>query len=325
MKGKTGNLYSLVIPVYNEAELLEDLCLRLTKVWQGMDGDYELIFVDDGSTDNSFVKMKELWERDKRIKIVKLSRNFGHQIAITAGLEIASGNAIMLMDADLQDPPEMLPKFIEKWSQGYDVVYGIRKRRKENIFKKAAYTIFYRLLKKISSTDIPIDSGDFCLMDRRVVSLLRRMPERNRFVRGIRSWIGLKQTGLEYERDRRFRGEAKYTFGKLLKLAVDGILSFSFMPLRLATYFGLFISLTSFLSALFLVILKLWRNIPLKGWTSTVVIILFLGGVQLVSLGVIGEYIGRIYDEVKQRPLYVIEEAIGWESQSESRGATKVS
>lgn len=313
MKGKAGNLYSLVVPVYNEAELLEDLYLRQTKVWQSMDGDFELIFVDDGSTDNSFAKMKELWERDERVKIVKLSRNFGHQVAVTAGLENASGNAIMLMDADLQDPPEMLPKFIEKWKQGYDVVYGVRRRRKENIFKRAAYSTFYRLLKKISNIDIPLDSGDFCLMDRRVVNLLRNMPERNRFVRGIRSWVGLKQIGLEYERDRRLRGEAKYTFGKLLKLALDGVVSFSFMPLRLATYLGLFISLGSFISALILVILKLWWDIPLKGWTSTVVIILFLGGVQLVSLGVIGEYIGRIYDEVKKRPLYVIEEVIGLE------------
>lgn len=305
--------YSIVIPIYNEEENLSELYSRLTAVMFSLQEPYEVILVDDGSRDNSLNIMREMHQRDERINIISLSRNFGHQIAISAGIEHASGKAVIVMDGDLQDPPEVLPQFIQKWKEGWDVVYAVRRKRKENLFKRTAYAIFYRLLKKISSIDIPLDSGDFSIMDRKIVDILKSIPERTRFVRGIRTWIGFKQMGLEYERDKRFAGEAKYNFKKLVKLALDGLISFSYVPLKLAVSFGFVISGVSFLGAIATLFQRLFTDTTVPGYATTVISILFLGGIQLITIGILGEYIGRIYDEVKQRPLYIIQEIIGFD------------
>ncbi len=304
-------MYSIVIPIFNEHETIPQLHNRLGAVIDKFDAQGEIIFVDDGSTDNSFEVLLAIHQADPRSKIVRLSRNFGHQAAISAGIDCAVGDAVILMDGDLQDPPEILPEFIAMWRQGYDVVYGIRKKRKENFFKRAAYAAFYRILSRLSYLDIPLDSGDFCLINRRVVNAIRQLPERNRFVRGIRTWVGFRQVGIEYERDRRFAGTTKYTFNRLLKLAYDGIFSFSTVPLRLAVYAGFFFSTIAFLAGLFIIYEKLVHQIAVVGWASTIAITTFLGGLILMMMGIIGEYIGRIVDEVKQRPVYVIRDKIG--------------
>jgi glycosyltransferase involved in cell wall biosynthesis len=303
--------YSIVVPIYNEHENIPELFRRLRPVIDTFDGPAEVIFVDDGSRDDSFAMLLDLHRQDPRFKSISFSRNFGHQVAFTAGIEFAAGDAVILMDGDLQDPPEVLPLFIAKWKEGFDVVYAIRKKRKENIFKRVAYAAFYRILKRLSYLDIPLDSGDFCLMDKRVVETLRRLPERNRFVRGLRTWAGFRQAGLAYERHQRFAGSPKYTLGKLIRLAYDGVFSFSTAPLRAAVYSGFALSTLAFLGGIYLIYQRLANKIDLVGWTSTMVIMVFLGGVILATLGVIGEYIGRIYDEVKSRPLYVIREKIG--------------
>ncbi|MBI5642860.1 MAG: glycosyltransferase family 2 protein [Deltaproteobacteria bacterium] len=310
-------MISVVTPVYNEEAILPEFHRRLTLVLKAFGEPYEIVFVNDGSRDNSLALMKGISGRDKCVKVVNLSRNFGHQTAITAGLDYAIGDSVAIMDSDLQDPPEVLPGFFNKCREGYDVIYAVRKNRKEGVFKKAAYGSFYRLLKKMANIDIPLDSGDFCVLSRRALDILKSMPERNRFLRGLRGWIGLKQTGLEYDRDKRYAGEVKYTFSKLVKLAFDGFVSFSYVPLRLASFMGLLVSLMSFLGILIIFYLSFFtsRTVSVPGWASVIVTILFLGGVQLVSIGIIGEYIGRVYDEVKQRPLYVVQDAIGFDKQ----------
>lgn len=312
-------MISVVTPVYNEEEVLPEFYRRLTAVLRAAGEPYEIILVNDGSRDSSISIMKDLNRKDPSVKVVNLSRNFGHQTAISAGLDYASGDFIAIMDSDLQDPPEVLPGFFGKCKEGYDVVYAIRKNRKEGFFKKAAYSIFYRLLKKMANIEIPLDSGDFCVMSRRALDTVRSMPERNRFLRGLRGWIGLAQTGLEYDRDQRYAGEVKYTFTKLLKLALDGFISFSYVPLRVAAFMGLIVSGFSFLGILAIFYLRFFTSttVDVPGWASVVVTILFLGGVQLVALGIMGEYIGRIYDEVKKRPLYIVGEAIGFERKHE--------
>jgi len=312
-------MYSIVIPIYNEQETIPELLRRVTAVIDNLEHPAEVVFVDDGSKDATFQLLSEAHQRDPRIKIIRFSRNFGHQVAISAGIEHASGEAIMIMDGDLQDPPELLPEFLKKRSEGYDVVYAVRRKRKESVVKKLAYFMFYRLLQRIAAIEIPLDSGDFSLIDEKVADALRAMPERHRFVRGIRSWAGFRQIGLEYERDQRFGGEAKYTTAKLLRLALDGIFSFSYAPLRLASYIGLTIALISFVVALFYLLQKLLVGIDTKGWASTIIVILFLGGVQLLTVGIIGEYIGRIYDEVKQRPLYMIRDCVGFKKRKKAR------
>lgn len=304
---------SVVIPVFNEEELLPELYRRVKAAMEPLGVRYEVILINDGSRDQTPHLIADICRKDAHFKSLHFSRNFGHQTAITAGIDHASGSAIFIMDGDLQDPPELIGAFLEKWREGYEVVYAVRKKRKENFFKRIAYTAFYRLLQRVASIEIPLDSGDFSLIDRRVAEALRALPERNRFVRGLRSWIGFRQTGLEYERDKRYAGEVKYTFSKLIKLALDGILSFSYAPLRLATYFGFTVSLISFLLALFFLVQKLTVGIETQGWASTMVVMLFLGGVQLLTIGIIGEYISRIYDEIKQRPIYLVREAIGFE------------
>lgn len=311
-------MISIVIPVFNEEETLPKLSERLIGASAAWGDTFEVILVDDGSKDRTPQMLKELCQRDPRFKCLTFSRNFGHQTAVTAGLNQVSGDVVAVMDADLQDPPEVLPRFLEKWREGFDVVYAIRKKRKEGPFKRFAYWAFYRILDYLSSIKIPLDSGDFCVMDRRVVDLLNALPERNRFVRGLRSWLGFRQIGVEYERDARYAGEVKYTLKKLLQLAFDGIVSFTYRPLQMIGAAGLIISLLSFVGFLGFFILSVFdlrvfghspRESP--GQTTIVLSILFLGGVQLISLGVIGEYLGRIYDEVKQRPQYVVKDSTG--------------
>jgi len=304
-------MYTIVIPLYNESETIPTLCRRVKEVVDSFDAPAEVIMVDDGSTDGSAEILRDINHQDPRFKVVSFSRNFGHQIAISAGLDFASGNALMIIDGDLQDPPEVLPRFIAKWKEGFDVVYAIRTKRKEGFVKRISYSIFYRILRRLSYLDIPLDSGDFCLMDRKVVDAMRRLPERMRFVRGIRTWVGFRQVGLAYERDRRFAGEPKYTLAKLFGLAYDGVFSVSSTPLRMTVYAGFGLSALAFLAGLWVIYQKLVNGIALAGWASTIVIMTFLGGVILVTLGIIGEYVSRIYEEVKQRPLYVVREKIG--------------
>ena len=297
---------SVVIPVFNEEENITVLHSRLTAVLEEIHIEYEIIFVDDGSNDDSLNQLKNLSVRDNRVLVVELARNFGHQVAITAGLDYSQGKAVIVMDGDLQDPPEVLPEFIAKWRKGHDVVYGVRERRKESLLKRAAYAGFYRLLRRIATIEIPLDSGDFCIMDRRVVDLLISMPERNRFVRGIRSWVGLNQSGLPVERQARSAGKPKYTFARLLLLALDGLISFSYLPLRTITMLGFSISLLSIFAAVFYAVTRLVTGLGPPGFATLVVAVFFLAGVQLITMGVIGEYVGHIFEEVKQRPLYVV-------------------
>jgi dolichol-phosphate mannosyltransferase len=268
--------------------------------------EYEIIFVNDGSADDTGDILRQFEAQDPRIFVLDLARNFGHQTAISAGLEHSRGRGVIVMDADLQDPPEVLPQFIAKWQAGYDVVYAIREQRKENWLKRLAYKSFYRLLQRVAHVDIPLDAGDFCIMDRRTVNLLVNLPERNRFVRGLRSWIGLKQTGLAYERQMRYAGRPKYTFSRLVYLALDGLVSFSYFPLRMISTLGLTISFISIVLAAIYTIVKLTSELEPPGFATLVVAVFFLAGIQLLTMGVIGEYVGRIFEEVKHRPLYVL-------------------
>jgi len=306
---------SIVIPIFNEQEVLPELHRRLTAALSAFDGDYEVVYVDDGSTDASLPFLVSLHNEDARVRVISFSRNFGHQTSITAGLAYATGDGVIVMDGDLQDPPEILPSFIEKWKEGCEVVYGIRTRRKENMFKRAAYSLFYRLLHKISYLDIPIDSGDFCIMDRSIVDILKMMPERNRFVRGLRTWIGFRQIGVPYERGGRFAGTPKYTFAKLLRLAYDGLITFSFYPLKLSTKLGFLFSFLAMIFALLIVLLKVTSGFIPQGWASTIVVILFISGLQFFILGIFGEYLGRIFEEVKARPPFVIKTVLGFDEQ----------
>ncbi len=297
---------SVIVPVYNEGENIAVLYTRLAAALQQTQTDYEVIFVDDGSGDDSAQRIRNLTEKDQRVKLVELARNFGHQVAITAGLDFARGNVVAIMDADLQDPPEALPAFIGKWREGYDVVYAVREQRKEGWLKRTSYAAFYRLLRHVSNIDIPLDAGDFCVMDRRVVDLLKSMPERNRFMRGIRSWVGLKQIGVPFERQARHAGKSKYSVFGLFFLALDGLVSFSYVPLRVITLLGFVVSTLSILLALFYVAVKLQLGLNPPGFATIIVAIFFLAGIQLITLGVIGEYVGRIFEEAKRRPLYVL-------------------
>ncbi len=306
--------YSLIIPIYNEEETILEMYRRMSAVMDRMDGDVELILINDGSRDRSIHLLRDLHNQDSRVCYLSLARNFGHQIAVTAGLNFARGQVVVILDADLQDPPELIPDMVEKWRQGYQVVYAQRtQRRQEGWFKRFTAYSFYRLLKQLADVDIPTDTGDFCLLDRKVVEVLNAMPERNRYIRGLRSWIGFRQTAIRFERDPRFAGEVKYTFRKSLALAINGLVSFSTVPLRISTYVGLLAAIASILMAL---LVLYWRifvpNSPLTGFTMVLMAIFFLGAVQLVSIGILGEYIGRIYEEVKGRPLYTLAEVGGF-------------
>ncbi|AWV99680.1 glycosyltransferase family 2 protein [Arcticibacterium luteifluviistationis] len=311
-------MISIVIPIFNEEENIPNLYARLTAAAPSWKEDYEIVLVDDGSSDGSLEIMTDLIEKDSRVRLIKLSRNFGHQPAISAGIQEAKGDAVVIMDGDLQDPPEELYRFLDKWREGYQVVYAIRTKRKEGFFKKIAYATFYRMLAAISEIDIPLDSGDFCVMDRKVVNaIVKEMPEQIRFVRGLRAYAGFKQIGVKYERAERAAGEVKYTFKKLMELALDGLFGFSNVPLRLATYFGFIIAIPSFIVGFFFVLhrmigFKVLGHTPaeIPGTTTLTVGMYFLGGVTLIILGILGEYIGRIYIEVKRRPFFVIDEII---------------
>jgi polyisoprenyl-phosphate glycosyltransferase len=302
-------LLSVVIPIYNEQATLSELYRRLTHVLSQNLAElaYEIVFVNDGSTDGSIQILTKLHADDPGVKVVNLSRNFGHQAAITAGLDYAMGGAVICMDGDVQDPPELIPTLVARWRDGNDVVYAVRKLRKEGFIKRGCYAAFYRLLCRLSMVSIPIDAGDFALMDRRVVDCLKALPERSRFIRGLRTWIGFQQIGVEYEREKRFAGTPKYTWPKLVTLAINGLLSFSALPLRIATAFGFMISFCSLLGIIVALYLKLFTDQAIPGWTATVIPILVLGGIQLLSIGILGEYIAQIFDEVKQRPLYVVD------------------
>jgi polyisoprenyl-phosphate glycosyltransferase len=300
---------SVVVPMYNEEEVVMESYKRLKEVMDSMNETYEIIFVNDGSRDRTPLIINEICEKDDKIKLIDFSRNFGHQIAITAGMDYAEGEAIVVIDGDLQDPPEVIPLMLKKWREGYDVVYGKRLERKgDSFFKKFTAAVFYRFLKKMTDVDIPIDTGDFRLIDRKVCEALKQVNERNRYIRGIISWLGFKQTGVEFSRDKRFAGTTKYPLKKMLRFAADAIASFSYKPLKLATYIGFTISFMSFIYLLYVLYLKFFTSITVVGWTSILVVTLLSNGIILMILGIIGGYIGRIYDEAKGRPLYIVKQ-----------------
>jgi polyisoprenyl-phosphate glycosyltransferase len=313
--------YSIIIPIYNEEENITEMYRRLNLVMEALDGETELILIDDGSRDNSLNMMRELHHKDSRVCYLSFARNFGHQIAVTAGLNFAQGEAVVIMDADLQDPPELIFEMIEKWRQGYHVVYASRlSRKKEGWLKRFTAYAFYRILRRLADVNIPPDTGDFCLMDKQVVDVINSMPERNRYVRGLRAWVGFRQTAVYFERDPRFAGEVKYTFAKSLALAINGIMSLSKVPLRVATYLGL---LSAGVALLMMVLVLYWRlfdpTAPLIGFTLITIAMFFLGAVQLICIGILGEYIGRIYEEVKGRPIYTLKETAGFNLISSSK------
>ncbi len=309
---------SILAPVYNEEAVLPELYRRVRVVMDELGEPWELVLVNDGSRDRSAEVIGTLHEQDERVKGISFSRNFGFQIAVTAGLDHVLGEAVILTDADLQDPPEVFPAMIARWREGYDVVYGVRGSREgETWFKILTAKVFYRLIYRITDIDIPLDTGDFRLMDRRVVKAIRRMPERNRFLRGMVPWVGYKQIGVPYERAARYAGESKFSsVRQMLPFALDAITSFSYFPLQVATILGFLIAGLSLLTIIAVIFLRLYGpNDPLLGQATTLVAVLFLGGVQLISLGIIGEYLGRIYDEVKRRPLYLVDQKWGFEEE----------
>ncbi|EAW33811.1 glycosyltransferase family 2 protein [Lyngbya sp. PCC 8106] len=305
---------SVVIPCYNEEPNLDDLFTRLMIVLDQLHLTYEIICVDDGSRDNTLKRLIEYHHSNPMIKVVNFSRNFGKEIALTAGIEYAIGEAVIPIDADLQDPPELIGDLILKWQDGYDVVYCKRRSRQgETWLKQKTAGAFYRIISKMTPVPIPRDTGDFRLMDRRVVEALKRLPERHRFMKGLFSWVGFKQIAIEYDRPPRSKGETKWNYWQLWNFALDGITSFSSLPLKVWSYIGLLISLLAFLYATFLILRTLILGIDVPGYASIMVVTLFLGGVQLVSLGVIGEYLSRVHDEVKRRPLYIVRDCYGFE------------
>jgi polyisoprenyl-phosphate glycosyltransferase len=302
--------FTIIAPIYNELENIPELYPRMREVMDRTGEPWELILVDDGSTDGSTALIRKLAENDARVRPVIFARNFGHQIAVTAGVDFARGDAVIIIDADLQDPPEVILQLIDKWREGYEVVYAVREERQgESWFKKTTASLFYRMIYRITDVDIPMDAGDFRLMDRKVVEVLKHMREKHRFLRGMSAWVGFKQMGVSYKRQPRFAGETKYPLKKMIKLALNAVTSFSYFPLQLATYMGFIAAGLSVLAIPVIIVLRLTTGTALFGQATTLIIVLFLGGLQLISLGVIGEYIGRIYDEAKGRPLYIVAEA----------------
>ena len=316
-----GQLISLVVPVFNEAEVIPEFYRRATEALRSLPGlDYELIFVDDGSHDSSFAQLQGFAGGDPHVRVLKFSRNFGHQIAITAGIDHAKGDCIVVIDSDLQDPPELVVEMVAKWREGFDVVYAVREDRKgEGRLKLWTASLFYRLLESIVKIEIPVDVGDFRLMSRRAANEFARLREKDRFVRGLVSWLGFKQTGVKYTRSERFAGDTKYPYSKMVKFALDGITSFSTVPLRLAMWLGYAASVFAFIYLASVFVQKL-MGITVEGWATIMVAMLFLGGVQLICLGILGEYIGRIFNEIKPRPMYIVEEHVG-SSQAEPERA----
>lgn len=318
---------SIVVPCFNEEAVLSELFSRLGTVASSWGMEYEVICVDDGSHDRTWELLKAQNQKDARWRCLSFARNFGHQTAVSAGLHYAGGDVVVMLDADLEDPPEEIARLLEKWAEGYDVVYAVRQKRKVGWLKRACYWAFYRLMARLVEFEVPLDTGDFCLISRRVADTIKAMPERNRFVRGLRAWSGFRQTGVTYERAARFAGTSKYSFGRLVKLAMDGLFSFSTVPLRVATYVGLSASAVAFFGALFTLAQKIFAAqfariglAPASGFPTIVISILFLGGVQLICLGILGEYIGRIYEEVKGRPLWILRESVGLEAADKKTG-----
>jgi glycosyltransferase involved in cell wall biosynthesis len=302
--------YSIVAPIYNELENLPELYRRVKEVMDSTGETWELVLVDDGSTDGSTEAICTLAREDKRVRPVIFARNFGHQIAITAGWDYARGAAVVIIDADLQDPPELILEMAKKWKEGYEVVYAVRAEREgESWFKLWTASVFYRLIYRITDVKIPLDTGDFRLMDRKVVDVLRQMRERHRFPRGMSAWVGFKQIGVDYKRAARVAGETKYPFRKMFRLALNAITSFSYFPLQVATFFGFASAGIAIIAIPPVVYLRMTGSQAFFGQATTLIAVLFLGGVQLISLGVLGEYIGRLYDEAKGRPLYIVREA----------------
>ncbi len=300
---------SIIAPIYNEYENLPELYRRVKEVMETAGEDWELVLVDDGSTDGSTERIRALAQEDRRVRPVIFARNFGHQLAVTAGLDYSRGKAVVIIDADLQDPPEVILEMMAKWREGYEVVYAVRTEREgETWFKKTTAALFYRLINRITNVDIPLDTGDFRLMDRKVVEVLRRMRERHRFLRGMSVWVGFRQTGVSYRRAPRFAGETKYPLRKMLKFASDAITGFSYLPLQLATYIGFLSAGISTIAIPVVIGMRLAGSQAFYGQATTLIAVLFLGGVQLISLGILGEYVGRLYDEAKGRPLYVVRE-----------------
>lgn len=308
-------LLSVIVPVYFQERGLRELHRRLTEVLSKLDNmDYEIILVNDGSTDKSFEVMKEINFQDPKVKIINFSRNFSQQMAITAGFDYSSGDAVVVIDDDLQDPPEVIPRMIEKWREGYKVVYGTRtKRSGESFFKLITAKLFYKVIDRLSDVNLPRDAGDFRLMDRVVVDVLKNMKEESRYIRGLVAWVGFSQYALHYERDSRFVGETNYNFRSLMKFATNGLTSFSEKPLLISGYLGFFATILSFIFLIVITAIRLMNpQSTIQGWTSTIGIIIFFGGIQLLSLGIIGQYVGKIYRELKNRPLYIVDEKYGF-------------
>lgn len=311
--------YSIIAPCFNEESVLHELHRRILEVMDQTGESWELVLINDGSRDRTAEIMCELHAADARVKVLDFARNFGHQIAVSAGMDYAQGDAVVIIDSDLQDPPELILEMIDRWKEGYEVVFAVRTERKgETWFKEFTAKLFYRIIYRITDVDIPLDTGDFRLMDRKVVDAMNQMRERNRFIRGMTSWVGFRQTGVHYVREERYAGETHYPFRKMFKFALDAITSFSYAPLQLATYLGFIIAGLSAIAALLVVFARLFMGTsPFYGQATTLVVVLFLGGVQLITLGIIGEYLGRIYDEVKGRPLYLVREALGFDEQGD--------
>jgi dolichol-phosphate mannosyltransferase len=309
-------LLSIGVPCYNEEAVLWELHSRLIAVLEQLeDTRFEIIYSDDGSHDQTPDILRQLQANDSRVRVITLSRNFGHQIAVTAGLEHARGDAVVIIDADLQDPPEVIPEMIERWRDGYEVVYGLRAGRAgETTFKLWTAKAFYRLINRLSEIEIPVDVGDFRLLDRKVVDALLAMPERDRFLRGMVSWIGFKQVAVIYDRAPRHAGQTKYPLVKMLRFALDSVISFSFVPLRLSIWVGFGAIAASFAGIVYALVIRLYTTDWVRGWASIFTAVLFLGGIQLITLGILGEYVGRIYGEVKSRPLYFVRERLGFSS-----------
>lgn len=306
--------YSIVVPLYNEEEVITECYKRLSGTMDGCGGTYELIFVNDGSRDGTMGLARSIAEADSHVKIISFSRNFGHQNAITAGMDKASGDAVVVIDADLQDPPSLIPEMIAKWKEGFEVVYCKRTKRKgESMFKKSTAKLFYRMLNTLSDAEVPEDTGDFRLLDRKVVDMLKTLPERNRYVRGLVSWVGFRQAAVEYVREERFAGETKYPLSKMTKLAFDALTSFSHKPLRFPAFFGLFLSGAGFVFLIVMVCLAIFTGFAAAIWLCFIALSLFINGIVLICLGIIGQYIGRIHDEAKARPLYIIGETVGFD------------
>jgi dolichol-phosphate mannosyltransferase len=310
-------MVSIVIPAYNEEDGITELYRRIVAAAPAWQDDFEILIVDDGSRDRTLEICERIGIDDPRFKVISLSRNFGHQAAVSAGLMHARGSIVVVMDADLQDPPEELLPFIEKIREGWDVVYAIRTKRKEGLLKRICYRAYYRILKRLAVLDIPLDAGDFCVMRGEVVDAINRLPERNRFVRGLRSWVGFRQTGIAYERQSRFAGEPKYNFRRLFKLATDGIINFSYRPLQFIMSLGLILAFMCMLGAIF-VLIQYSTNWTIagfnprnqRGWTSLIFAILFFSAVNLVCMGILGEYIGRLFEEVKHRPVWIVKKRV---------------